>query len=324
MSAIAPAMPLPAACVACGSRALVVAETVSADSLAAAWLREDEVTGTPARLERAEALASTLPPEIRFDRCTDCGLEMAEPAVMWPAHSYPRDQSYPVRWEFGRAVSDLGRGPRDVLEIGCGTGHFLAAASAHGHRAVGVDFSDVAVAEAQARGLRAYCGSADALADILGDDARFDAVACFHVIEHLPDPSALFNVAARWMRPGGRLLVSCPGPRRFTRLIPEQRAGSSDFWDYPPQHVLRWTLAALRAAATRHGWRVVDAVEEPFSWVAAASHIGAVRAMYRSALDHPVARRTSIAAAWLKLLCHPKHRAGVSLYLNAVRGTGPQ
>jgi SAM-dependent methyltransferase len=319
--AVAPYVPEPR-CAACGAHTLVAGERIATRDLIAAWRREDVATGALDIIDpRAAAISSSLPPEVRFERCTACGLEMAVPATVWSSAAYPRDQSYPIRWEFGRGVEDLGAAPKDVLEIGCGEGHFLAMAAARGHRAVGIDFSDTAVAKAQARGLRAFCGGFDELARHVGRAARFDGVALFQVIEHLADPDALFAALAEWTRPGARLLISCPGPRRFTRLIREHQAGASDFWDYPPHHVLRWTLPALRAVVARHGWVITEAMEEPFSWVAAGSHIGIARAIHHGQLDRPLGRRMSIAAAWLRLLLTPGARAGMSLYVCAVRET---
>jgi SAM-dependent methyltransferase len=309
------------ACPACGSvTPLVTGERIATRDLAAAWRREDEAIGAGEMTEsRTAAILAALPPEIGFDRCESCGLEVATPPTVWSSIAYPRDQSYPIRWEFLRAVEDLGTSPLDLLEIGCGEGHFLELAGARSHRAVGIDFSETAVAKARARGVDAFCGGFEELARHVGDARRFDAIVLFQVIEHLARPDVLFRELARWGRPGARLFISCPGPRRFTRLIGEQQAGARDFWDYPPHHVLRWSIPALRAFTTRQGWHVEEVMEEPFSWVAAGSHIGVARAIHRGQLHHPVHRRLSIAIAWLRLLMSPTSRAGMSLYLRAVR-----
>jgi SAM-dependent methyltransferase len=309
-----------ARCAACGGGPLVVCERIARLDVAAAWRREDEAVGAERiAQQRYETLLATLPPEIQFDGCPACGLQMAAPRVVWSSSTYPSDQSYPVRWEFERAAGDLGGVPLDVLELGCGTGHFLALAASRGHRAVGFDFSASAVATARARGLTAFCGGVEDLERHVGRHATFDAIVLFHLIEHLADPGALLGALAPWLRSTARIFVSCPGPRRFTKLIREQQAGASDFWDYPPQHVARWTLPALRALLARSGWRVTVATEEPFSWTAAASQIGVARAIYRGRLNHPLMRRAYIAAAWLGLALEPRRRCGVSLYASAVR-----
>jgi SAM-dependent methyltransferase len=308
------------ACLACGAREWELVEELTAAQIVDGWRREDiavgagEVTG-----RRARDLAEALPPRICWNRCTHCGLEMASPAVLWSAGTYPSDQSYPVRWEFLRCLDELGPAPLDVLELGCGTGEFLALAAARGHRAVGIDFSETAVAAAHAKSLSAFEGGLADLPRFLGDDARFDAVVMFQVIEHVADPDALLAAVARWLRPGGRLFLSCPGPRRFTRLIREQQTGGSDFWDHPPHHVLRWTLPALRAFFLRRGWRVLSTEEEPLSLVAAGSHVGIARAIHHQTLQHPLLRRLAIVRAWLDLVRAPAtRRAGMSLYLSAM------
>src|SRR4051812_10284195 len=201
-------------CIACGHPETTVSESIGSSDVIAAWRRDDHANGATATIDRrSEELQVILPARIEFRRCARCGLQMADPPTVWPAAAYPRDQSYPVRWEFRQCVDDLGSTPLDVLEIGCGTGRFLAAAAERGHRAVGIDFSASAIAEAQARGVRAFCGGFDELARHVGG-ARFDAVAFFHVIEHMPDPDALLSALAPWMRPNARLFLSCPGPRR--------------------------------------------------------------------------------------------------------------
>ena len=306
---------------ACGSRELSLVEAIASADLVEAWRREEQAVGADDLSgPRANEMLAVLPEEIQFFQCERCLLEMAAPSLVWSASAYPRDQSYPIRWEFLRTAEMLGSEPKDVLELGCGTGEFLALARAAGHRVVGIDFSDAPVETARRRGLPAICGGFDALQQHVGADVRFDAVAFFQVIEHIADPDALFAAIAPWMREGSRLFLSCPGPRRFTRLIKEQQAGRSDFWDYPPHHVLRWTLPALSACVTRHGWRVDDAIEEPLSWVAASSQIGMVRALYRRHADRGLQRRISIGAGWLRLMTAPStRRAGVSIYLSASR-----
>jgi SAM-dependent methyltransferase len=309
-------------CPACGAGDLRTIEEIRASDIAAAWRREDLVVGRKDVAElRTASLLSALPETILFDECQQCGIEIARPRRVWVADEYPSDQSYPVRWEFQRCVDDLGDEPADVLELGCGTGEFMAMAASRGHRVVGADFSAAVVGVARARGLQAFVGSLDDLKPNLPPGTAFDAIVLFHVIEHLTDVEPLFETLSAWARPNARLFIACPGPRRYSRLIREQQAGRSDFWDYPPHHVLRWTLRALDAVTRRHGWTPEISMEEPLHWAGAASHIGVARALYRGALKDPVRRRLTIAGAWASLAAASRNRhSGTSLYVSARKG----
>jgi SAM-dependent methyltransferase len=51
------------------------------------------------------------------------------------------------------------------------------------------------------------------------DDARFDLVVAFDVIEHVPDDDGLLDEIARVLRVGGRLVASVPlHPEHWTRF----------------------------------------------------------------------------------------------------------
>lgn len=317
-------------CLACGAAGLTLVEAVPVRRIAQAWAVDRETcfnrpADPHAWLDRAaRAIGSDV---VRFDRCPRCGLEMSSPRRPWLEEVYPEDETYPLRWEFGRCLDDLGPAPLRLLELGCGAGEFLAMARDRGHQALGIDFNPVAVEKARGRGLEAICGGFGELREHLragGDGRTFDAVATFHVIEHLAEPGAVLRELEPFVRPGTRLVISCPGPRRFTRLIGEQRLGTREFVDYPPHHVLRWTLPALRSFLEARGWKVHLALEEPLSWVGASSQIAVTRALYRGYAHRPWRRRLAIVWARARLLLESLRRptAGLSIYALAERTGG--
>jgi SAM-dependent methyltransferase len=300
-------------------------ERVTLDSLARAWsgfkaAESGRAVDPGPWLDAARRSVGT--DSVGFARCGQCGLEMSSPRRPWSQGLFPEDEPYPVRWEFSRCLDDLGHEPLRILEIGCGAGEFLSAAMACGHTAIGLDFNPEAVRRASEHGLTVICGGVDRLRQLLegGDDVRFDAVVAFHVIEHLAEPERLLAELTPLIRPGGRLIISCPGPRRFTRLIREQQVGTRDLWDYPPHHVLRWTLPALEQFLSAHGWQVTTALEEPLRWIAASAQIGCTRAMLRGYLHRPLRRRISIAWARLQLLALGRTLRGLSIYIVARQG----
>src|SRR5262245_53887400 len=98
----------------------------------------------------------------------------------------------------------LGGGRREVLEVGCGTGHWLARMRAGGHSAVGVDASAAMLRRARAATDARLAGaSASALPF---PDARFDVVVCVNAFHHFPDKPRFLAEAWRVLAPGGRFL----------------------------------------------------------------------------------------------------------------------
>ena len=103
-----------------------------------------------------------------------------------------------------RRVTD--RRPR-ILDVGCGTGANLIMLSKHGD-AEGVDVSEDALAFCRERGLdKVRLGAGE---ELPYEDATFDLVTAFDVIEHMDDDLAGLREMRRVLRPGGRVLLFVP------------------------------------------------------------------------------------------------------------------
>jgi SAM-dependent methyltransferase len=103
-----------------------------------------------------------------------------------------------------------------VLDIGCGDGHYAAAAFPGGID-VGIDVTEEIVAEARQNGPygRVEVASGTALPYA---DATFQTVISNCVIEHIPDIEALVREVSRVLAPGGRFIFSVPDDR-FTEML---------------------------------------------------------------------------------------------------------
>jgi SAM-dependent methyltransferase len=106
---------------------------------------------------------------------------------------------------FGHGVPYRGRGR--LLDFGCGSGKFLRRMHALGWNVTGIDFSDDAVRDVRASGLRALQGS---LPHPDLHPGTFDVVTMRHALEHVPDPRAVLRSAWELLDAGGLLLVAVP------------------------------------------------------------------------------------------------------------------
>jgi SAM-dependent methyltransferase len=105
-----------------------------------------------------------------------------------------------------RALSGMRSGR--VLEVGCGSGHFLHMLRRDGWEAQGVEMSgtDVLYARDVLR-LDVFRGTLDEFPS--GGDP-FDLVLALHVIEHLPSPRQALAKLHALLRPGGRAVIEIP------------------------------------------------------------------------------------------------------------------
>jgi SAM-dependent methyltransferase len=296
-------------CPACGSGAHSRVELVASSSIAEVWRAENPEAG---RIIDSLLAKGDLAAEIETRECRACALQFFVPSFAAGPDWYAVVEKYADRWEHGEALSDLGPAKKRVLELGCGAGEFLCRLKDAGHEPLGLDFNPSAVAIARERGCDARVGDLRSLAETV--DEPPDAIAGFHVIEHVEDLDRFFCDLRSLSRPGSMLLLSCPGPRRYTSaLLPDQRVGLRDMWDYPPHHQTRWRPSAMSALLERQGWAPLRFADEPFDWRGVATYLASRRARDLASLGR-FARRRRIARELARTIGARRRYTGMSLY----------
>ncbi|MEJ2707891.1 MAG: class I SAM-dependent methyltransferase [Anaerolineales bacterium] len=103
----------------------------------------------------------------------------------------------------GKILENLGQVQgKHHLDIACGTGHLVAAASQRGAISEGVDFVPAMVAAAQANYPAERFQVGDAVA-LPYEDGAFDLVTCSFGLSHMINPHAAVNEAFRVLKAGG-------------------------------------------------------------------------------------------------------------------------
>lgn len=166
-------------------------------------------------------------------------------------HSHREPDQRIVPWNFARALAVLRSGtPGRLLDVGCAEGLFLELARHADYEVTGLDFNPELVRMARERlGVGSIYPSAVEEVGKRFPEAQFDVITIFEVLEHVADPCGTLRSIQRVLKPGGRLLLSVPGNRRWPLLFDPEA-------DTPPHHLTLWTEMALRRLLERADFRV--------------------------------------------------------------------
>ncbi len=191
---------------------------------------------------------------------------MADAQVNYDQLAATYDQRYTVNKFEGiaaalRALVQQSSAKR-VLEVGCGTGRWLAELQPLVRQIYGVDLSLGMLQQARQRPEPVFlaCGHANALPFA---DATFDLLFCVNAFHHFSDPRSFIVEARRLLRPGGALTIIGIDPHRgYDRwYIYEYFPGTyeTDLRRFSSGGtVLDWMITAGFAQAD---WRVAERIE---------------------------------------------------------------
>ena len=138
--------------------------------------------------------------------------------------------------------------PGALLELGAGAGFALEAARDAGWEAHGLELSGAAVTWGREKlGVDIAGGGFDDL----NDTGRWDVIAAFQTIEHLPNVRDALRRIRRALRPGGVAFLTTPDHGSLNRRVLRR------FWpSYRPEHLLYFDLRSFRRLLEAEGYRV--------------------------------------------------------------------
>jgi SAM-dependent methyltransferase len=226
----------------------------------------------------------------RLLSCPACALHFWEPREMPDARWYEQmyggrdERLLPLEPGHKYFLEDAAAPLRGkLLDIGCGTGNFLAAARKAGYEVSGIELDRNAARFAKEQlGLESVFPLT--ISEFASQKAqeRFDVVTFFEVLEHQAAPVEFAQSVRACLQPGGLIALSVPNRERWLT--------GPDVLDYPPNHFLRWNAEALRKFFVGQGFEVLSICEEPAGLAHTAQMINM---MLRTGVSQPAAGETS-------------------------------
>lgn len=135
--------------------------------------------------------------------------------------------------------------PKTILDIGCGTGLFLECCQHHDIRVCGVEYSEKGLESCLQKGFDVVKHNLIHNLSFL-EDATFDAIFCFQVIEHLTYQAQINTIkeSYRMLKPGGQLQIDSPCRHYLAQHV--------------PTHISLLTPKELKAMAEDAGFTTID------------------------------------------------------------------
>lgn len=140
---------------------------------------------------------------------------------------------------------------KQILDIGCGTGFFISAASEKCEHVYGSEYSDIRRTEAVRRtGLTVFSETLEKL-----PKRDFDIITAFDVLEHVPEPIPFMRSIDEILNQDGYLFIYVPNFDSFSMMVMRDHSPAVD----ATEHVLLYNHSSLRFLAEVFDYEIVYA-----------------------------------------------------------------
>jgi 2-polyprenyl-3-methyl-5-hydroxy-6-metoxy-1,4-benzoquinol methylase len=138
------------------------------------------------------------------------------------------------------------KGNKELLDIGCGNGHFLAAAKEKGWNINGVELDP----ETAARAAKLTGHTIAPSLNEIDSEKKFQVITLWHVLEHVYELDEYFQFFKSRLAKDGKLLLALPNPASFDANYFEEYWAAYDV----PRHIYHFTPATISALAAKYGF----------------------------------------------------------------------
>jgi len=148
---------------------------------------------------------------------------------------------------------------KQILEIGCGLGYYPETLEPKFVlNYTGLDLNKTAIKTIRKKGYKGLIGDISALPE----DAQYDIVIMFDLLEHILEPNIFLSLLKKRMRPKGKIILTTPS----TNSVLARIAGKKWVSYIVPQHVILYNPKALDYLFLKNGFKA-ELLKTDFQWV---------------------------------------------------------
>jgi 2-polyprenyl-3-methyl-5-hydroxy-6-metoxy-1,4-benzoquinol methylase len=137
---------------------------------------------------------------------------------------------------------------KHLLDVGCGTGHFIDYCQQHGWQISGVEPNETARQQAENKTNIKISPELNGL-----NDQTFDVITLWHVLEHLPNLENTINKLKSLLASEGVLIIAVPNYEAYEESVFKENWAAYDV----PRHLYHFNRNAVITLANKYGLKVV-------------------------------------------------------------------
>jgi 2-polyprenyl-3-methyl-5-hydroxy-6-metoxy-1,4-benzoquinol methylase len=145
--------------------------------------------------------------------------------------------------------TNCGQKPKNVLDVGCGTGALLTSFLKNNCEVLGLDFNNKYLSVAKSKGINVRKGSIEQIKS----NEKFDLIILSHVLEHLLNPSVFLKKIKNILSDNGILYIEVPSLEAILK-----GAYDYDLKKYLHNtHVCHYSLGSLELLCKKSGLKLI-------------------------------------------------------------------
>lgn len=146
-----------------------------------------------------------------------------------------------------------------ILDIGCGSGNFLAGLNSTKFDRFGTEINREGYQLGRERGLKIFLGN---LTNIDFGKKKFDVISLWHVLEHVEEPTILFKQISKLLKPKGILILQVPNTDSLGFRFGQK------YWFHldSPRHLILYNPKSVAVLCHRTGFKIKRTINEFYDY----------------------------------------------------------